>query len=490
MSKITINNAKGIKRMEVNFPTANGVYLLVGANGAGKTTLLVCMDRVCNSLAFATGFTNTSSWDKVDQYKNSSIQYDVDNTSVNFRKRVARWAPTPKNGSGELLKRFGFSESVFIRADSRRIEVKADDLRAGNLEAADQSVKLVLNELFETEKYARLMRLKNPNGRGRQATYFYVIKDGNMYYSEKRFSTGELALVRLVERIEGVNDNALILLDEAELALHPRVQVNLLNYLKKRAQEKNLCVFVSTHSPTMIKAVNKENIYLLKQNVDGTINVIWPCYPATAIGDIDFENSTAFDYIFFVEDDMAKDVLQNLRNRYIGIEPRFATALCAYIPVGGFAQTAEMAVNTQRRVFAQSKVFAIVDQDAFEDLEHKPVFSELHARYPKMIRDFGFTPENWLIEHIESGNHELNQKIRDEYRIEILNILADRKYRACNSIKPRQLAKDKFDVVVNILSESSGNNVEVVKNNLIKIIVSVIPVGEVKRLFNPIFTMD
>lgn len=82
-----------------------------------------------------------------------------------------------------------------------------------------------------------------------------------------------MALVRLVERIEGVNDNALILLDEAELALHPRVQVNLLNYLKKSARE-NLCVFVSTHSPTMIKAVNKENIYLLKQNVDGTINVI------------------------------------------------------------------------------------------------------------------------------------------------------------------------------------------------------------------------
>ena len=365
MRKITINNAKGIKYMEFNFPIANDVYLLVGANGAGKTTLLVCMDRVCNSLAFATGFTNTSSWDKVDQYKNSSIQYDVDNTSVMFRKRVARWAPTPKNGSGELLKRFGFSESVFIRADSKRIDVKPDDLRAGNLEAADRSVKLVLNELFETEKYGRLMRLKNPNGRGRQATYFYVIKEGNMYYSEKRFSTGELALVRLVERIESVNDNALILLDEAELALHPRVQVNLLNYLKKRAQEKNLCVFVSTHSPTMIKAVNKENIYLLKQNVDGTINVVSPCYPATAIGDIDFENSTTFDYIFFVEDEMARDVLRNLRNRYIGLEPRFATALCAYIPVGGFAQTAQMAVNTQRRVFAQSKVFAIVDDDAF-----------------------------------------------------------------------------------------------------------------------------
>lgn len=490
MNKITINDTKNIKHLEFTFPTVNGVYLLVGTNGAGKTTLLICMDRLCNSLAFATGFTNTSSWEKADQFKNSSIRYDIDNSSVQFRKRRARWAPTPKTGSGELLEKFGFSESVFIRADSKRIDVKSDDLRSGNLEAADQSVKTVLNELFETEKYEKLMRLRNPNGRGRQATYFYVIKEGSMYYSEKRFSTGELALVRLVERIESVNDNALILLDEAELALHPRIQVNLLNYLKKRASEKHLSVFVSTHSPTMIKAVAKENIFLLKQNMNGNVNVITPCYPATAIGDIDFENSTAFDYIFFVEDDMARDVLRSLRNRYIGIEPKFATAICTYIPVGGFAQTAEMAVNTQRRVFAQSKVFAMVDQDAFDNMEDKPVFSELYNRYPQMIRGLSFTPENWLIGYIESNNIALNQKIRDEYRIEVPNILKDRKYRACNSTKPRQLAKDKFDVVIEILSETSGNNIEVVKNSLIQTIVSIVPEGVIKGIFNPIFKME
>lgn len=486
MNKIIINDTKGIKRLEFSFPTANGVYLLVGANGAGKTTLLICMDRICNSLAFATGFTNTSSWEKADQFINSSIQYIADNSSVQFRKKKARWMPTPKSGGGELLQRFGFSESVFIRADSKRIDVKSDDLRSGNPEAAAQSVKTALNEIFETEKYEKLMRLKNPNGRGRQATYFYVIKEGSTYYSEKRFSTGELALVRLVERLENVNDNALILLDEAELALHPRSQVNLLDYLKRRANEKHLSVFVSTHSPTMIKAVSKENIFLLKQNTDGRVNVITPCYPATAIGDVDFENSTAFDYIFFVEDEVARDVLHSLRDRYIEIEPEFATAICAFIPVGGFAQTAEMAVNTNRRVHAQSTVFAMVDQDAFDNMEKKPVFAELHRRHPEMIRSLGFTPENWLIEYIESNNSVLNRKIRNEYRIEISDILKDKKYKACTSIKPRLLAKNKFDVVVEILSEASGNNEEVVKNSLIRTIVSVVPEGIIKGIFNPI----
>ena len=64
MKKITINDTKNIKYLEFTFPTVNGVHLLVGTNGAGKTTLLICMDRLCNPLAFATGFTNTSSWEK------------------------------------------------------------------------------------------------------------------------------------------------------------------------------------------------------------------------------------------------------------------------------------------------------------------------------------------------------------------------------------------------------------------------------------------
>ncbi len=87
MKKITIEETKNIKHLEFSFPETNGVYLLVGANGVGKTTLLVCMDRLCNSLAFATGFVNTSSWEKADQFKNSSIQYDVDNSSIRFRKK-------------------------------------------------------------------------------------------------------------------------------------------------------------------------------------------------------------------------------------------------------------------------------------------------------------------------------------------------------------------------------------------------------------------
>lgn len=106
----------------MNEITINDTY------GAGKTTLLICIDRLCNSLALVTRYANISSWKKADQFHNFSIRYVIDNSSVQFRKRRARWTLPLKTGSGELLEKFGFSESVFIRADSKRIDVKPDDL--------------------------------------------------------------------------------------------------------------------------------------------------------------------------------------------------------------------------------------------------------------------------------------------------------------------------------------------------------------------------
>lgn len=177
MRKIIIENTKGIRKLEFVFPELEGVYLLAGANGTGKTTLFVCMERICNPLAFARGFTASRSWNAVDQFENASVLYETDQMQVRFRKKTAKWAPTPRKGSSTLLQSFGFSDVIFVRADARRIAISQDDLRAGNFVAADPEIKDTLNNLLETQKYLGLKRLRNANGRGRQATYYYTIRE-------------------------------------------------------------------------------------------------------------------------------------------------------------------------------------------------------------------------------------------------------------------------------------------------------------------------
>ena len=133
MKKITIERMKNINTLEFTLPESKGVYLIVGPNGGGKTTLLVCIDRICNKNGFARGFSASRNFGEVDQYTSAEITYEMDNPQckLKFRKKSQRWAVSPK-GSSNLLSNFGYSQSVFIRADSNRIDVPKEEIRRGN----------------------------------------------------------------------------------------------------------------------------------------------------------------------------------------------------------------------------------------------------------------------------------------------------------------------------------------------------------------------
>lgn len=489
-SKVTIEKAKNIKRLEFTIPSNPGVYLLVGPNGSGKTTLLTCLDRIGNSKAFAENFISSQLNNEVDQYKSAVITYkrDVPVVNVSFRKGDKRWNPTPKNGTATLAS-FGYAATAFIKADAKRITVPSEDIRKGNVTAASSTVKEGMNELFETNRYSKLKRLKNTYGRGRKVQYYYVFKEGDQYYSEKRFSTGELALLRLIERLAGIPDNSMILLDEAEMALHPRVQKNLLDYLTRIASDKKLTVIIATHSQTMIKSVDKNHIFMLKESVKGRFNVINPCYPAQALGSVDYIENTDFDAIFFVEDEMARLILKKLIQRCI-VDGSFSTINFCVVPVGGYNETAKLALNTKDKLFNRSKVFAVWDEDVFtETIPSNQEVQKLHADNQDVIFRLGCTPELWMIKALESENEDIIRAIRDTFRIEVRNILRSNDYTKCNNSNPRKLAKAKMDVLIDMIMETSGDGIEMVLNNLADIVIdSEYDIGKIKSIVMPMLS--
>ena len=474
MRKITIDKIKNIEHIEFILPEYTGVYLLVGANGTGKTTLLVCLDRICNKYGFARGFNASKNFGEVDQYEDGKIQYDVDNpkTSLVFRKKTARWAVSPK-GKSDLLSNFGFSNSIFIKADSNRIDVAKDEIHAGHYVAANSNIKNILNEIFETSKFDNLMKLRNTNGRGRQATFFYVIRENNgRYYSEKRFSTGELAILRLVEKLVSVENNTLVLLDEAEMALHPKIQKNLLDYLKGVAEAKKLTVIISTHSVTMIKATDKQHIMLLEDNGKGQFEIINPCYPAKAIGSVDFMDNIIYDAIFFVEDDMARLILKKMLKKCAEVDHRFTTITNCIVSVGGYEQTALLALNTKRQLHGRSKVFAVWDQDVFTDtIPKNKRIENLYNQNKTTIYGLGCTPEIWMVQQLERLQNDIVFAIKEDFNCDVGSILRLPDYMACKSTNPRKLAKQKMDIIIKELSDKSGDQKELVIDKLAQIII-------------------
>ncbi|QXW01952.1 AAA family ATPase [Rhodococcus globerulus] len=82
-------------------------------------------------------------------------------------------------------------------------------------------------------------------------------------YSEAHAGSGEFAIVRLVDAISNMGENALLLLDEPEVSLHPGAQKYLLSYLKAQVIQKGTQIVISTHSPSIVEELPPDAIKLL-----------------------------------------------------------------------------------------------------------------------------------------------------------------------------------------------------------------------------------
>lgn len=480
---ITIKNTKRIKHLTFAVPVQSGVYLLVGGNGTGKTTILTCLHRICEGNAFFNGFRVAAEHDRIDRYENAAITYTgSDKRSVTFRKREQRWVSQPK-ANKDILASFGFRSASFIKADASRLSVTPEEIRQGKYVKADGEIINALNTIFDTDKFSALEQLKITHGKGKSSTFLYILKEGkDSYYSEKRFSTGELAIIRLVEKLVKADEKSLILLDEAELALHPTVQLRLLAYLCRMSGEKQLTVVVSTHSTTMIRATRPANIMLLSDDParKGNLNVVTPCYPAYAMGFIDELDNNAPDFIFCVEDDMAQLILRELLRQYIATQPREQLRRLQYriIPIAGWKQTLQFVQNSQKMLFSGSCVRAVLDADVFdpasedsEDTAERKL--KTLAQFPGVAYNLGVTPEVALVEALENPSPDVTSFIRDCFYTDVPAYTQSTEYRNCKKDKPRALAKKKLGFILAALGAHCAQSEESILAQLVPMLLPV-----------------
>lgn len=442
-------------------PEKSGLYLLVAPNGSGKSTLLTVLDRIGNRLAFSQMFKSSSANTHIDQYINSEIVYEVGGglPTVKFSKGKQKWVSKPKSNEN-VLKSYGYTGSYFVKADPNRIAVRQDELEKIKPKDADRFIIDGMNALFSTKKYNELIQYKIGDGRGKGKNHVYAIKNKYGTYSEKRFSTGELAILRLLKDIMEIKEGSLLLLDEAELALHPKVQLKLLEYLKELCEQKKITAIIATHSQAMIQNTRPDHIIMLNEQDEEKFTVVNPCYPAQALGEVYGKDLTPPDAIYYVEDEMAYYILDEVF-RYAK-KLNFKTDRIDRIkrqiyPVGSYEATARLALREKNGWSNYTKVKAVVDHDVYDfdkevkDAKRRQNHAVFMNKHESVLVDLGCTPEVALIEQLEKNDPNLVKSIDSEYCCDIREFVSSKSYSEGNGNTPRKIAKNKFDKIVNYL---------------------------------------
>jgi len=122
--------------------------------------------------------------------------------------------------------------------------------------------------------------------------------------------------MRLGQKLLGMKNGGLYIIDEFEMALHPDAQIRLFREIEAMTGTVNCAALVSTHSSSLIRNVKRSNIIFL-ENDSGEVTVHRNVYPTYALQHISIEEDSAPDKLIFVEDVSAKHCVDAMWRQYI-----------------------------------------------------------------------------------------------------------------------------------------------------------------------------
>jgi AAA domain, putative AbiEii toxin, Type IV TA system len=407
-TKLTVRKLKNIDQLEFEIPEP-GAYLLTGSNGVGKTSLLTCLSRLRNSGAFQRGF-RSSFHASLDSHRGASVQYEINGDSVTYTYIEERWAPLPRR-KGRLLADCGYPDVIFIAADADRVEPKKEEFSPRSVRLTEQRLRDAMNAIFSTDRFNELCYINLHRGGRNRAYVIRQMRPGKntMYFSERNFSLGELCVLKLLLSLNDIANNSLVLIDELELAIHPRAQIKLFQHLAGFSVEKNLTIVFSTHSVTLIKSTQREKVLFL-QNNDGIVTCIKGCYPTFALGQITSGEELAPDCVVYVEDDSAKKCVESMLQLYRReMTTQVAQPTVVVVPLGGFRQILEFLDKAPQLLPTSTKVRALLDEDVKTEslveytnrADHSML--GLFQRLNTSVGYLPWTPENGFIELVRQN---------------------------------------------------------------------------------------
>ena len=286
LSEIRLDGIRGLNNLRVVFDYP--VSVIAGGNATGKSTVLFA--AACAYKAPSAGtkdFVPSTLFpdyrpNKFDRRNDMQQQVTIEFNYLTLDGPLAmRWRRA-KGWNRSFFGRKNASQperQVYLRTLSNlsnpsevrgvlnmsRLKSKPEEtpLTAAQIEFAHQMLPF---------RYSEVVNLTSGN-----KNLLFAAQEGGATYSELHMAAGERAILRLSKEITQL-DGALVLIDEVEAGLHPRVQQLLMLHLQQLALRKNLQIIVTSHSPVVLDSVPPNGrIFLDRDELSGEV-VVRPAY--------------------------------------------------------------------------------------------------------------------------------------------------------------------------------------------------------------------
>ncbi|MEN6460824.1 MAG: AAA family ATPase [Syntrophomonas sp.] len=317
IKRMDIELLKNLRDVSVEFATP-GLTAIMGVNGSGKSTILHALaccykplqDGEREDYKFSMFFTPNpdslwrgSRFTMVHDYRQGQQFYE--NQQEVFTK-PDRWSPK----YSRRISRHVIFLGIRTCAPAIELESKSTFIHYGTTPRTGDLASQI--RIHAGQIMNREYDLFNDHRTTRSR--FIGVRHQEVKYSALSMGAGEQRIFKILEAIFGAPRNALIIIDEIDLLLHPSALKRLLVVIYNRAIDKNIQIVFSTHSPVLFEMIDIVKTQHIIQTPNRTLRLDFTT--PDIIYRITGESIKPLE--LYVEDPLAKTIVQHVA-REVGI---------------------------------------------------------------------------------------------------------------------------------------------------------------------------
>jgi predicted ATPase len=318
LKKLRFEKFRHIPELEMKLKSP--ISVISGTNRSGKSTILMAI--ACSHFDFKkrnskNGKLERHTWSSLMKFTSHDVQKEDWTYHITYKtgKKVAtrrgqRKKTTKKwNGIGKKESQYKMRQAIFIDLDrivparfygdkiynmSKNAALQA--ISAAKVIEIEKYLSYVLEENFEIKKLAEHLDKD-------------VFKYNNSnQYSSYNAASGEEVLTRIIIDLVEAPKGSLVLIDEIEMGLHPKVQRRLVDVLRNICRNENKQFIVTTHSGTILDAVSSKSRIFIEKNPANEYRAIQNISVSAALSKMDAKSFPLID--LYCEDDEAKKIIR------------------------------------------------------------------------------------------------------------------------------------------------------------------------------------